>query len=202
MIILPSWPGAQSATPRELDFGGFQDPGSGAESTRFNRPGNRYAVSVIMPPLDNEKLGRIWVNRLIKGRKVGARMEYPLLDFDPGAPNLASGVAIQVAGAGQAGQLLSIRNVAPGYAFREGQPFSLEIAGQHYFDFIAEPTIVGADGTATIELTQMLRADPPDGAVLHVARPMIEGFIRGDAIAWELALRRTVGLSFEIQESR
>lgn len=202
MIILPDWPGAQSAVPRELDFGGFLEPDSGAEVQRFNRKGNRYAVAITMPPLDNKKLGRIWVNRLIRGRKEGARLAYPLLDFDPGAPNAADGSPIVVDGGGQAGTTLAVQNVTPGYAFLEGQPISLEIAGQHFFDFVAGTAIVGADGKVEIPLTQELRKPPLVGSILHVSEPMIEGFVRGDPLAWELALRRTVELSFEIHETR
>ncbi|MGC4252429.1 MAG: hypothetical protein QM605_13465 [Sphingobium sp.] len=202
MIDLPAWPGPQSAVPRVLDFGGFLEPSSGAEVQRFNRLGNRYAIAVTMPPLRNRRDGRIWVNRLIKGQKEGARMEWPLQDFDPGTPNLANGTTIQVDGAGQSGQLLAIRNVAPRYAFLEGQPLSLEIDGQMFFDFVGETAIAGDDGKVTITLTQLLRKEPPDGAVLHVAKPMVEGFIMGDQVAWELALERTVGLSFEIHETR
>ena len=201
VIDLPGWPGARDATPRVLDFGGFLEPPTGAEEQRINRLGNRYAVSFIMPPLTG-KDGRIWVNRLVRGRNEGARIEYPLLDFDPGAPNLANGTPIMVDGNGQAGRLLHIRNVTPRYAFLEGQPFSLEIGGQHYLDFIAAPVIVGADGKATILLSQMLRQEPIDGNVLHVTKPMIEGWVKGSETAWNLALNRTVGLEFEIHERR
>lgn len=202
MIILPSWPGARSAVPRELDYGGFSEPGGGAEVQRINRKGNRYAMAITMPPLDNNKLGRIWVNRLIKGRKEGARIEYPLLDFDPGTPNLSNETPIVVDGVGHAGTSLAVMNLHPGYAFFEGQPFSLEISGQHYFDFLAEPAIVSANGKVTLSLTQELRKPPIAGSVLHVAKPMIEGFVRGDPLSWELALRRTVELSFELHETR
>ena len=202
MIALPSWPGARNAVPRELDFGGFLEPSTGAEVMRLNRKGNRYAISITMPALKNKKDGRIWVNRLIRGRKEGARMAYPLLDFDPGAPNLPDGTPITVDGAGQAGTSLAIKDVAPGYAFLEGQPVSLEIDSQHFFDFLAGPAIVNSDGKATLTLTQELRKPPTVGSILHVAKPMIEGFVRGDPLSWELALRRTVELSFEIHETR
>ncbi|WP_103730183.1 hypothetical protein [Novosphingobium sp. HII-3] len=105
-------------------------------------------------------------------------------------------------GAGQAGHTLAIQGLQPRYAFVEGQPVSLEIDGQHYFDFVAENVIAGADGKASIRLTQMLRKPPPAGSVLHVAKPMIEGFIMGNPVSWEIALERNFGLGFEIRESR
>jgi hypothetical protein len=202
MIDLPEWPAPRSATPRVQDFGGFLDGAAGAETIRVNRLGNRYSVAFTMPPLANQKDGRIWVNRLIKGQKEGARIAYPLLDFDPGAPNLSPSTPIVVDGAGQAGQVLALMNGVPGYAYKEGQPVSLEINGQHYLDFVADTAIVGADGKVDLPLTQMLRKSPPSGSVLHVAEPKIEGFVRGDAFSWEIALERMIGLSFDIWESR
>lgn len=197
MIDLPEWPAPRSVSSRVLDFGGFLEPSSGAQVQRINRPGSRYAVAVTMPPLDNKKNGRIWVNRLVKGQQEGARMEYPLLDFYPG---VAGGFVVD--GAGQAGKSLVLRGGTPNYAFHEGQPFSLEIGGQHYFDFIASAAIANAAGEATITLTQMLRAEPADGDALHISKPMIEGFIMGDQLSWDIALERMVGLSFEIHEAR
>ena len=202
MIDLPTWPAPNGAVPRVLDFGGFLEAPGGAETQRVNQLGNRYAVAFSMPPLDNHKEGRIWVNRLLKGMKQGARIAYPLLDFDPGAPNVSAGTPIIVDGANQAGLNLAVQNVQPHYFFREGQPVSLEIGGQHFFDFVAENVAAGSDGKATIQLTQMIRKPPPAGSVLHVARPMIEGFIMGDPVSWEIAIERNFGLSFEISESR
>ncbi|PNU02522.1 hypothetical protein [Novosphingobium guangzhouense] len=202
MILLPEHPAPNGATPRVLDFGGFQEGAAGAETQRINQLGNRYAVSFTLPKLKNDRDGRIWVNRLLKALQEGGRMPYPLLDFYPGTPNRADGSAVEVDGAGQAGKLLAIRNLQPNYAFCEGQPISLEIAGQHYFDFVAETAIADAAGKVTIRLTQMLRKPAPDGAVLHVAKPMIEGFIMGNPVSWELALERNTTVSFEIRESR
>ncbi|TYC93050.1 hypothetical protein [Novosphingobium sp. BW1] len=202
VIALPSYPGPTSVTARVIDFGGFLEGAAGAQTQRANQLGNRYAIAVSLPPLDNDQEGRVWLNRLLKGLSQGVLMPYPLLDFYPGTPNRSDGSPVVVDGAGQAGKFLVIRNLTPHYAFREGQPFSLEIEGQHYLDFIAENAIADAAGSVTIQLTQMLRKPPPDGAVLHIAKPMIEGFVMGDPVSWEIALNRCIGLSFEIRESR
>jgi hypothetical protein len=202
MIVFPEWPAPRKAVPRVQDFGGYLDGAAGSETIRVNHLGNRYAVAFTMPPLENRKEGRIFVNRLIKGQKEGVRIEYPLLDFDPGAPNRSDSSPIVVDGAGQAGEFLAITNGVPGYAYFEGQPVSLEIGGQHFFDFVAESTIVGANGKAVIQLSQMIRKPPTVGSVLHVAKPMIEGVPRGSEVQWEIALERMFALSFEIWESR
>lgn len=197
MIILPTWPGARRAVPSVLDFGGILQPDSGAETQRQNRLGNRYAVSFEMPPLENATEGRIWVNRLIRGQREGARMEYPLLDFKPGTPG-----AFVVNGASQAGTSLALRGGTPGYQFKEGQPFNVVIGGYHYLDFIAADVTANGSGQATITLSQMLRKPPADGDALRIVDPVIEGWVVGDQLSWELALNRTIPLSFQIHEAR
>ncbi len=124
-------------------------------------------------------------------------MAYPLIGFNPGSPG-----AFTVNGAGQSGTSLAIKGGTPRYAFKEGQPFSMIVNGQSYFDFIAAPTIADASGNATITLTQMLRVSPTNGAALNFAKPIFEGFVMGDALSWELSLERHVGLSFDIAEAR
>lgn len=197
MIDLPTDIGPQSATPRLLDFGGFLEPGLGGTVQRINRMGSRFAVSVTLPPLRNDTRGRIWVSRLIRGKSEGVRWEYPLLDFDPGPVG-----SFVVNGAGQAGRTLDIDGGTPNYAFKEGQPFSIEVAGQHYLHFIDSQVIADGTGAAEITFSPMLRVSPTDGAALHFAKPMIEGFIMGDEFSWQLSLDRLVGISFDIVERR
>lgn len=197
MIDLPDDIGPTSATPRLLDFGGFLEPGLGGEVQRINRMGSRFAVAFTLPPLTNQKQGRIWVSRLIRGMTEGVRWTYPLLDFNPGAPG-----KFVVDGAGQAGRTLTIKDGTPNYAFREGQPFSIEVAGQNYLHFIDATSIADETGRATITFSPMLRVQPEHLNWMHFARPMIEGYVMGDQLSWELALNRTVGLSFDISERR
>jgi hypothetical protein len=196
VIDLPTWPGPRSAVASVQDFGGTLRPSVGGPAQRLNRLGSRYTIAVTMPPLTNAKDGRLWVNRLVRGLQEGVRMQYPLLDFDPGTPG-----SFVVDGASQAGTALDIRDGTPFYAFKEGQPFSIEVAGQHYFDFIADATEADVNGDATITLSQMLRVSPANGDAVHFAKPMIEGFIEGDEVSWQIALERLIGIEFSIAES-
>jgi len=198
MIDLPDDIAARGATPRLMDFGGFLEPGLGGEVQRINRMGSRFSVAFEMPPLTNAKQGRIWVSRLIRAKSEGARWAYPLLDFNPGVPG-----AFVVNGAGQAGRTLQLRGGTPNYAFREGQPFSVvDGSGQHYLHFIDAQAIADAGGNVTITFSPMLRIQPANGAALKITQPMIEGYVMGDQLSWEIALDRTIGLSFEIAERR
>jgi len=197
MIILPTWPGARRAVPRVLDFGGILEPTSGAETQRMNRLGNRYGVTFEMPALENADQGRVWVNRLVRGQRAGARMEYPLLDFNPGTPG-----PFVVNGNGQAGTMVNVRGGAPGYQFKEGQPFNLVVDGGYYLDFIGADVTADGSGNATITLSQMMRKQPSDGAPLLITQPVVEGWVVDDQVSWELALNRSTGLSFTIHEAR
>ncbi|MBA4092392.1 MAG: hypothetical protein C0494_17620 [Sphingobium sp.] len=197
MIILPATPGEVRAVPSVMDFGGVLQPDSGAASLRMNRAGNRYAVMFELPPLKNKDEGRIWVNRLVRGQQEGARMRYPLLDFNPGTPG-----AFVVNGGGQAGKLLAIKGGTPGYQFKEGQPFNLLIGGAYYLDFIGADVTADGSGNATITLSQMMRAQPANNDALLITQPVVEGWVVGEQLSWELALNRTVGIPFEIHEAR
>ncbi|AHE57434.1 hypothetical protein [Sphingomonas sanxanigenens] len=185
------------ATPRYLDFGGFLEPPTGAEVQRLNRLGNRFAVAFKLPPLGSDREGRVWVSRLLRGIGEGARIPYPLVDYQPGTPG-----EVVVNGNGQAGRLLNVRGATPRYAFKEGAPFSIEMAGQHFLHFVDDQVIADAAGNAQIQFSPMLRKQPADGDKVHVARPMIEGFVMGSELAWNIALDRNISIEFEIHERR
>lgn len=194
MIILPDSPSPAAASPIYIDFGGIQ--GVSVEQ-RVNRLGNRFGISVTMPPMRREKNGRIWESRLVQAQTEGARMEWPLMGFDAGVPG-----TVVVDGAGQAGTTLNVRGATPNYAFREGQYFSIETGGVHHMHQVAAETLADASGEAALPLTAMIRQQHADGDACHIARPMIEGFLRGDRRQWEYALGNFVGMSFEIHERK
>jgi hypothetical protein len=198
MIDLPDYPSPVSATPALVDFGAFLTPSLGGPVQRVERMGNRFQLSVTLPPLPNLQTGRQWVSRLVQGKQEGARMEWPLLGFEPGVPG-----PIKVAGAGQSGRTLNVDGATPNYAFREGQFFSLVISGQHYLYMVTTETFASntSAGTATLAIEPMLRVSPPDNADCHFGQPMIEGFIMGDAFAWDMALANFVGIAFDLVEA-
>ncbi|QCB42984.1 hypothetical protein E5673_12785 [Sphingomonas sp. PAMC26645] len=195
MIELPEWPAPNGATAYLVDFGGFLVPLLGGRVQRLDRMGNRHRLSVSLPPLGSEKDGRIFVQRLKRGKTEGVRMEYPLLSFRPGL----CGQPV-VNGADQGGRLLKLRNLTPNYGIREGQPFALVQPEGRYVYSVDLAAVADAAGTATVQITPMLRAPTIDGGVAEFTRPMIEGFIKGDEIGWEMSLAHDIGLSFEIEE--
>lgn len=195
MIDLPDWAVPDGAEPWLQDFGGFLTPGLGGAMQRIDRMGNRFGISASFPPMFSKDRGRILVSRLIRGKTEGVRMEYPLLSFKPGAPG-----SPVVDGAGQSGRTLAVRGATPHYAFREGQPFSLEEDGQHYLHFVDAGVIADASGDAELAISPMLRIEPSDGATCHFARPMIEGYILGEEWRWQMSLSHHLGIAFGLVE--
>lgn len=197
MIDLPDWPQPNAADPSLVDFGALLTPALGGPVQRVNRMGTRFRIRVSMPPLTSAKVGRQWVARLVQGKSEGVRMRFPLLDFNPGATG-----TILVNGAGQSGNSLTVDGATSAYVFREGQPFSILTGGKHHLYLVRTETIANASGQATVPITPMLRRPHADNDVCHFATPMIEGFIAGDELSWNLSVERVVGIQFDIAESQ
>lgn len=195
MIDLPLSPAPAAATPALLFFGAQLTPALGGPVQQVERMGTRFRLSVTMPPMRGAT-ARQWVARLVRGKSAGVRMPFPLLDFDPGIPG-----QFLVNGGGQSGKALAIDGGRPNYVFREGQFFSILTGGQHYLHMVTAETIASGAGAGTIPIEPMLRVSPADNAELHVARPMIEGFIAGEELSWEMGLAHFQQWAFDIAEA-
>ena len=195
MIDLPDYPGPQSAEPGLVDFGGFLTPPLGGPVQRVDRLGNRFKLSVTMPPMDGSE-GRIWLAKLIKGKSEGVRMEYPLLDFNPGLPGTPL-----VNGSGQTGKTLLLKSCQPNYVYREGQFISVKTGGRHHLLMVDTQAIVSTGGTVSLTVSPMLRVPHLDNDEVYVSKPMIEGWVLGNEQRWRLQLGNFINLSFEIEEA-
>lgn len=195
MINLPLHPSPASAEPALIDFGGFLTPALGGPVQRLERMGNRFRISVGMPPMHNEAVGRTWVRALIQGKQEGARMPFPLLGFNPGAPGNTL-----VNGAAQSGRTLIVTGATPNYAFRDGQFFSIVTNGKHHLHMVTAEAFASAIGQATLSIEPMIRVSPANNDVCHFGQPMIEGFIIGDEQMWSMGLGNIIGLGFDLVE--
>ena len=196
MIDLPDYPSPNGADIGLQDFGTFLTPGLGGPVQRINRLGDRFRIAVTMPPM-KQKTARQWLTALTRGKREGVRMEFPMPDFDPGSPG-----TVLINGAGQTGSSLIVDGAQPQYPFREGQPFSILTGGKHHLYFVAEEVIANGSGQATLTLTTMLRRPHADNDPCHFAKPMIEGFVMGDELSWQISLDRLFGFQFDIAESQ
>lgn len=196
MIDLPDYPSPNDASAGLVDYGTFLTPPLGGPTQRIDRMGNRFKLSVSLPPLQSASDGRRWVSRLLRGKTEGVRMEYPLLGFDPGLPGSPT-----VNGSGQTGRTLIIAGATPNYIFREGQFFSIVTGGRHHLYMVDAETICSAVGAATLPVSPMLRVAHLNADAIHVAQPMIEGYIMGDELSWSMSIDHHIGLGFDIVEA-
>lgn len=195
MITLPDGVGPGEASPSLLDFGFLQRTGSGGETTRINRLGSRYRVGFAFGPF-YPALGNIMVSRLLAAKSEGIRLPYPLLESQgaPGAP--------VVDGAGQTGGTLALRGLTPGYVCREGYWLSIvDENGRHYLQNVRTGGRADATGDLSIGITPILRWPFADGAVVHLARPMVQGFVDGDEWSWRMSVDRVIPIEFTVEEA-
>lgn len=180
-----------------VDYGALLTPSLGGPVQRVERLGNRFRLSVSLPPMKADRLGRQWVSALVRGKQEGARVELPLGGFKPGAPGSPT-----VDGAGQSGRSLAIAGAAPNYAVRDGQWLNhVASDGQHYVYMNVGETILDATGAGELTIEPMLRVEPEDGDEVKLAGVLIEGFIAGDEQMWSLALGNFIGIGFDLVES-
>lgn len=196
MITLPASPSPAAADAALVDFGVFLTPPLGGPVQRVDRMGNRFRLSVSMPPMDNKADGRVWVSRLIRGKAEGARMQFPLL----GSVSEIAGSPL-VNGSGQSGRILNIRGAAVGDVFREGQFFSILTGGRHHLVSVDADTVVGGGGTAALPISPMIRVAHLDGDIIYTTQPMFEGFILGEEQAWSMSVEHHIGINFAIVEA-
>ncbi|CAM3282655.1 MULTISPECIES: hypothetical protein [Sphingomonas] len=195
-IALPLSPSPSSSTPSYLDYGGTLRPIFGGAMQKLTRLGDRFAIEVTLPPLPYAETGMLWIARLIRAQRDGAIFPWPQPDFDTGAPG-----SPVVNGSGQSGSAINLRGLANGYTVKEGQFFSIIHGGRRYLEQAAATATV-ANGQLSLPITPMLRISPQNGAVVEIAKPMIEGLLDGDARSWSVDLARTVGLTFTITEMK
>lgn len=193
MIELPDFAAAGSAVPVFMDAGFTQ---RGVQSlARIDRKGSRYKMACTYGPYAPEQ-GRIMVSRLIAAKQEGLRIEFPLLHSQgsPGSP--------LTVGAVSTGKTLALDGMTPGYTCKEGYWLSLVKSGRHYLHSVRTGGKAAADGTLTITLNEMIRDSFADNTVVHLAKPMVEGFVEGDEWSWNLAVDRVIPIEFALEEAR
>lgn len=166
-------------------------PAFGGADQELLRKGSRYELAFDHGEMDYiEALD--WSDLMVEGETVVAPVFQPGLDTGaPGAP--------AVNGAGQAGRTLAVKGLSPGYVIRKGQFLSIISSGQRFLYRAAGPAIALPNGTASVLLYTMLRRPHPDGAVVELAQPMVEGFLREVSDLTVIA-NHDVKVTFKIRE--
>lgn len=196
-IALPTSPAPNGAQPLLRDWGGVLTPFLGGPEIAIERLGKRFGIRVTMPPMRGE-VARQFVSRLLRGKKEGVLLEWPLLDFDPGSPGSPT---IYTPAAG--GSAIAMQGLSPGYAIKEGQFFSVIHSGRRYMHMSTGNVTANGSGTAAVSIFPQLRTAVSISDTIEMDPPMIQGLVSpGDEFGWDMALEHTVGLSFSVMESK
>lgn len=196
-VILPATPLPRAASPRPLEYGGWQTPIVGGPELYLGRLGNRWAIDFQTPRMKPEPTGRVWSSALVRsiGQMARAIVPQPGLEIGtPGSP--------VVNGAGQTGTTVSLRGFAAGYVIRDGQFLSFTDGTYLYLHRATADATANGSGVVSVPLWPMLRQSFADGAAVNVAAPLIEGKLIGSAQGWTMARARVDGLSFTVMEVR
>lgn len=195
MIILPSSPGVRTVTPRLIDAGLVQRPGrGGGPATRIDLPGSRYAADVVYPKMDADT-ARVFISRLLRAKSQGLRMPYPLSGVSQGSPGNPT-----VNGSGAGGTSLPVTGATAGYQVKEGYWVTVVDGDGTHFLHNVSATVTLAGGAGTISVWPPLRGSFPNGSLVLLAEPKIEGIVTSD-INWPLPHTKTVTLEFSIEEA-
>lgn len=154
-----------------LDFGYWQQPSSGAEPQRIDRPGGRMRATLTFPPMPAAVALRV-LPRLKRAVREGLRVEWPLAGVSQGLPG-----SPVVDGAEPTGTSLPVRGLRPGYVAKCGYVLHIEQAatGKRFWHQLVATVVADGTGDATFDIEPPLRAVFADGDVIELARPTIEG---------------------------
>lgn len=178
-----------------LDWGTVLEPPLGGVSQRIDRIGTRFSQTFRTPTMRVEADGRRAIALLQMAKQAGARVLYPQLDFNLGAPG-----APVVSGAHTGGTALAINGAQPNYVVRFGQALSLTVGGRGYLHFSGAECVLDAAGAGTITLTTPMRRHLAGGEPVNLAAPVLEGWLAGTELPWSLDVARTTGLEFTVTE--
>lgn len=195
MIELPRWAVPVDASPALLDFGGVLRPVLGGPIQKIDRAGSRYRVSLAFPPAEGEAEGRILIARMIRAKREGLRVPYPLPRAQPvaGAP--------VVDGAGQSGSRLLVRGIQPRQSILEGWWMTVYRADGQGYLYNVGAVIADADGRAAIPIAPMLRWPHANGDRVELVEPTIEGVVDGGEWGWSVDVENLVGIEATIEEA-
>lgn len=195
-VELPNRPASRRMGVRMIDFGGTLTPGLGGPTQRINRNGNRFAISVQLPPMIADD-ARAWLAALNAGVEEGVIWRFRQVDLFPGS---AGNVVID--GNGQAGKTLAVRGCNPNYPWRRGQFFNLVEGDRRYLHQIFTPVNASNTGNAQLSIRPALRIEPSDGSALIVGQPVIQGLLEGNGFQYEVDDQDMTNIAFTIVEAR
>lgn len=196
-ISAPASPLPQTATPKPITYGSWQEPAIGGVVTWLGFPGDRWSMTIVTPRLKPEPDARLWTAFLVGSIGQPVRVPFPQPGLSIGSPG-----SPVVDGAGQSGLAIGLRGLIPGYVVRNGQFLSLTDGTHLFLERATADVTAGSDGRVTVPVWPLLRVSPANGSVANIAEPSIEGRLSGSQDGWTHRIARVDGLQFTVTENR
>ena len=191
-----------SAEPFFVDRGGLLEGTLGGSDQRINRIGSRWGLNVQLKPMQQQEAQK-WISRLTRGLNEGIRIPFPSRTNWAGS-NVTSTLNASLP-AQSTVAALNLSGAAANKTIPEGTFFSIFDGTRHYVHQIAEDVFLDASGDASnVDIWPMARKSFTTGQSVHVTKPMIEGFVRGNdgRMPWSIDVARMYGLSFSVIEAK
>lgn len=193
---LPTSPAPNAMDAALQSYGAdFSSPFGGGQQ-RVNRPGDRYMISVSLPPMKASKaLAWLAAREKALGDTVTMRV------YQPGVVALAFGSPV-VASNTSGGTSLPISGATASAVISAGLLFSIVRGSQRYLHRVAENVTLSGSGTGTLTIRPGLRAAMVAGDTLEFATPTIQGFMQGTDAGYSVDTDGVYRISFQIVEDK
>lgn len=195
-VQLPAVPLLAEVSARLVDFAGMMQPPLGGPGQLVARMGDRYAIDVSLPSL-SASCAADWIAARLQAKADVATLSLIWPQPRPaGLPTTG-----RVNGALQLGTSLVVDGLGAGRVLKRLTFFSFSKAGRSYLHATTSAVTASGGGAATLTISPMLRVQPDDDTHLEFVNPVIEGFLDGTTVDWDLRRLRRVGTSFTLMEN-
>lgn len=191
-ITLQKLPRQTQYTMRAVSAANTMSPAFGGPDQRLSRKGSRFAIDISIPALSAACCGMGLIADLLRGETEPLVISIPEhLPTTPYGSPVANGASM--------GSLLPVRGLTPAVAIRKGKFLSIVLGGQRFVYIVTADTIANGLGLASLPVWPMLRRPTPDGALVELAEPKLEGFVEPGQ-DWTISSLKAVGMAFVIKE--
>lgn len=191
-ISLPDTPAHRKQKIFQISFAENQEPMLGGPETRIARLGTRLGVSVELPPM-NYLTAMAWIARLMRSDEDESVFPFRQSGFTPAQ---AQNWTAQAAAANT--YYLPVTRPGADALPVEGQFFSIVKNGRRYLH-----VVTGAITAGGFNIFPALRTSMAGAETVEFPSPKIQGQVNRDRITeWEIDRALTVGVSFDLRETR
>lgn len=192
-ITLGTLPRLTAYAMRAISAANDLQPVFGGPTQRLARKGSRFALDVKVPAMSAAGCGIGLIADLLRGET--ETIVLPVPDY---VPAVSYGTPL-VNGGGVVGSTLPVDGLPNGCVIAKGKFLSVILGGQRYVHIVTAQTTANGSGQASLPIWPMLRTPTVDNAVVELAAPKIEGFVRPGQ-EWSISRLRAVGVEFTVAE--